>query len=196
MTVYDLQNLHHRPDAVLQEMAIQGVRAAMILAGDDPYREGVEDTPARWVKALAEMCEGFKLDPDAQLNTTFNVGAVEMVVVTGLPFVSLCEHLLLPFTGTATIGYLPSEGIVGLSELPRRLHAYAKRPQVQERLSSDVAETIQRVLNPHGVGVIISAHHTCMSCRGVRSAGTMVTSSLLGSFRDEPGQRAEFLSHR
>lgn len=176
--------------------AINGVAAAMELAGDDPMREGVEDTPARWVKALIEMCAGFKLDPDSTLNTTFNVAADEMVVVKDVPFVSLCEHHLLPFTGTATIGYLPSESIVGLSKLPRLLHAWAQRPQVQERLTSDVSGSIQRVLNPRGVGVIIEAHHTCMSCRGIRSDGRMVTSSLLGSFRDDAQQRAEFMSFR
>jgi GTP cyclohydrolase I len=195
MSMNDL-NLSDADTDALHAMAVQGVQAAMILAGEDPYREGVEETPARWVKALGEMCVGYKTDASLTLNTTFDVAADEMVVVHGVPFVSLCEHHLLPFTGTATIGYLPGERIVGLSKLPRLLHAYAKRPQVQERLTSQVSETMQAVLQPRGCGVIIEGHHTCMSCRGVQSAGQMVTSSLLGSFREDAQQRAEFLSYR
>lgn len=190
---YDFSELHQRSPGTLQTMAVEGVAAAMILAGDDPTRDGVQDTPARWVKALVEQCEGFKLNPNEQLDTTFDVQMDEMVVVTGLPFTSLCEHHLLPFTGEAAIGYLPGRRIVGLSKLPRLLHAWARRPQVQEQLTVDIANTLCQQLAPIGVGVRLTAHHTCMSCRGIRSNGTMVTQALKGSFRDNPTQRAEFL---
>jgi len=178
----------------LYDLAIAGVRAAMILAGEDPDREGVEETPARWVKALCEMCEGYAQVPEDTLNTMFNVDTDELVVVRDLPFSSLCEHHLLPFTGVAHIAYLPGEMIVGLSKLPRLLHVLARRPQVQERLTSEIAGTMHSVLGARGVGVAVHAHHTCMSCRGVRSTGTMITHSLLGLMRDEPALRQECLS--
>ena len=184
-------------EAELLALALDGVRAMLLLAGDDPHREGLRDTPNRVVKALTEMCEGLDQNPHALLDTRFgDAGYDEMVWVTDVPFTSLCEHHLLPFTGTATIGYLPHpEGpVVGLSKLPRMLHALARRPQVQERLTNQVASTLHDALAPRGVGVRLAAHHTCMSCRGVRSGGTMVTQTLLGDLRTDPALRAEFLS--
>lgn len=184
------------PDEVyaLQEEAENGIVCMLALLGDNPMREGLVDTPKRWVKAMIEQCEGLSMNPEAQLGTTFDVPCDEMVVVKDLPFVSLCEHHLLPFTGAASIAYLPGDRVVGLSKLPRLLHVLSRRPQVQERLTGQIADVIQDVLAPLGVGVRMSAHHTCMSCRGVRSTGTMVTQALRGELRDEPGPRAEFLA--
>mgnify|MGYP001824245403 CR=1 FL=1 len=175
--------------------ATTAVRCLLEHVGEDPGREGLVDTPRRLVNALVEMTGGYDQDPVAVLGTTFTDERYdEMVLVTDVPFSSLCEHHVLPFTGTATIGYIPAGGkIVGLSKLPRLLHVFARRLQVQERLTTQVADTINQVLSPMGVGVVVTAHHTCMGLRGVRSPGTMVTSALLGKFRDDPMIRDEFL---
>lgn len=163
--------------------------------GEDPTRPGLIDTPARVVKAWAEMTKGYAQDPAEILSRTFPDRCDEMVLVTGIDFVSLCEHHVLPFTGTATVGYLPGERVVGLSKIPRLVHAFARRLQVQERLTFQIAHAIDTHLKPGGVGVVVTAHHSCMSCRGVRLAGArMVTSAMLGDLRDDPRARAEFLS--
>lgn len=162
--------------------------------GEDVTRDGLTDTPRRVVKAYRELTEGYHADVAAILSTTFDVPYDELVVVRRVPFVSLCEHHMLPFSGHATIGYVPSDRVVGLSKLPRLLHAFARRLQVQERLTQQIAEAMVEHLQPKAVGVIIDAHHLCMSMRGVRSAGTMTTSSLHGLLRDEHDLRAEFMA--
>lgn len=162
--------------------------------GEDPQRDGLRDTPRRVVRALREMTAGRSVDVGAVLAVRFQDRADEMVVVRGVPFWSLCEHHLLPFHGTATVGYLPDgRGVVGLSKLARVVQAFALRLQVQERMTTGIGEAIAEHLRPLGVGVIVRARHTCMGARGVRSDGEMVTSHLSGRFRDDPAVRAEFL---
>lgn len=175
-------------------IAEHGLRELLRLMGDDPDREGLRDTPARVVRAMVEMSAGLQLDPADVLGTTFDVGSDEMVVVTGIEFVSLCEHHLLPFTGVAAVGYLPDERVVGLSKLARLVDLYARRPQVQERMTRQITDALDRYVKSAGSACVLRATHSCMSCRGVRKTASMVTSSLTGSFRDEPATRAEFLA--
>jgi GTP cyclohydrolase I len=171
-----------------------GVRKLLEAMGDDPDREGLTDTPARVVRAMREMTAGLLLDPADVLGTTFDVQSDEMVVVTGIEFVSLCEHHLLPFTGTAAIGYLPDQRVVGLSKLARLVDLYARRPQVQERMTRQITDALDAHLPSKGSACVLRATHSCMSCRGVRKVARMVTSSLTGAFRAEPETRGEFLS--
>jgi GTP cyclohydrolase I len=161
--------------------------------GEDTQRPGLVDTPRRVVKALRELTEGYSVDV-AQLLRTFDEPHDEMVVVNGIPFWSLCEHHMLPFHGTATVGYIPNGKVIGLSKIPRLVHAFARRLQLQERLASDIATAIENHVHPVGVGVVVKAHHTCMEMRGIQSAGEMVASCLLGAIKDKPEARAEFLS--
>lgn len=162
--------------------------------GEDPAREGLVKTPARVTRALAEMTDGYCQDALEVLSTSFDVPYDQMVVVTGIEFSSLCEHHLLPFTGEATVAYIPSGAVVGLSKLARTVNIYAHRLQVQERMTNQIAQAIDSALRPQGVGVVLRAHHSCMGCRGVRKpAAQMVTSALLGKMRDLPECRAEFL---
>lgn len=163
--------------------------------GEDPTREGLLATPGRVVRAFTEMTAGYGLDPAEILATVFDEDCDEMVVVTGIRFSSLCEHHLLPFTGTAVVGYVPEGKVVGLSKIPRLVHAFARRLQVQERMTGQIAQALNEVLAPKGVGVVVRAHHSCMGCRGVQQPDAqMVTSSTLGLFRDDPRARAEFLA--
>lgn len=156
---------------------------------------GLLDTPRRVVKALQELTSGYTEDPAQILSTVFDDSYDEMVVVTGIPFSSLCEHHLLPFHGEATVGYIPDGRVVGLSKIPRLVNAFAKRVQIQERLTSQITQALMDHLKPLGAGCVITAHHTCMSMRGIKSQGNMTTSSLLGLFRDKA--QAEFLGfHR
>jgi GTP cyclohydrolase I len=165
--------------------------------GDDPTRDGLLDTPKRVTKAYRELTSGYNDDPADILSTTFDVTYDQMVVVRDLPFTSLCEHHMLPFTGRATIAYVPGDRVVGLSKLARLLDCYSRRLQVQERLTNEIASAIQQHLRPQGVGVVLSATHSCMALRGVRKAGDMVTSSMLGVLRTNAEARAELMSlHR
>lgn len=162
--------------------------------GEDPKREGLRDTPRRVVKAFREMTAGLYKTPAEVLGTTFSETSDQMVVVRGIRFSSLCEHHLLPFSGTATVGYIPSGRVVGLSKIPRMVEIFAKRPQVQERLTNQIAAAMMEYLNPAGVGVVISARHSCMGCRGaVQPDAEMVTSAMLGCVRDNAAARAELL---
>lgn len=174
--------------------------AALIEACDpDPHRPGMADTPKRVVKAFAQMTEGYNQDPAEILSTRFELDAdeeSEIVMVTGIPFSSLCEHHLLPFQGTVDIGYLPVDEVVGLSKLPRLVNCFARRFQIQEQMTNQIAEAIQDNMRPAGVAVVVSGHHSCMSLRGVRSSGTMITSAMLGKFRTVPEARAEFMTAR
>ena len=164
---------------------------------DDWDREGLHDTPKRIVKALHEMTEGYRQDPYAILSTQFAEGHDELVIVRGVEFHSLCEHHLLPFTGVASVAYLPgpSRKVVGLSKLARVVLCFAKRLQVQERMTREIAEAVALALDARGVGVVVRAHHLCMGCRGVRQPhAEMVTSCLLGTLRDNADARREFLA--
>lgn len=162
--------------------------------GEDPNREGLRDTPRRVIEALQEMTQGYEQDPKKILATRFRDDYDEMVVVRGIPFTSLCEHHALSFRGTADVGYVPAGQVVGLSKIPRLVHCFAKRLQLQERMTKQIAQALQEELKPMGVGVVVRAVHTCCADRGVRSHNEMVTSCLLGCMREEPEARAEFLA--
>ena len=184
--------------ASLRDLAEHGARRAvrelLLYIGEDPTREGLLETPARVARAMREMTGGYHERPEDVLGTMFNERCDELVAVTGIEFVSLCEHHLLPFTGTASVGYLPDGKVVGLSKLGRVVDLYARRLQVQERMTSQIADSIMGIVQPQGVGVVVRAAHSCMSCRGVRKTSTMVTSAMLGDFRDNAQLRAEFLA--
>jgi len=162
--------------------------------GEDPDRDGLRDTPRRVVKALGEMTCGYLEDPADILATVFDVDFDEMIVVRRIPFVSLCEHHLLTFVGHATVGYVPKDLVVGLSKLARLVDCYARRLQVQERMTRQIADAIDTHLRPAGVAVLIESTHSCMSSRGVAKVAPMVTSDVRGCFRDQPEARAEFMA--
>jgi GTP cyclohydrolase IA len=177
--------------------AEEAVRTLLRWAGDDPAREGLLGTPDRVVRAYEEFFSGYRVDPVAFLERTFEEidGYDELIVLRDIRFESHCEHHLAPIIGRAHIGYLPNKRVVGISKLARVLEAYARRLQIQEKLTAQVANTIQEVLQPRGVGVIIDAAHQCMTTRGVHKPGmSMVTSRMLGSFRSDPSTRREFLA--
>ena len=177
-----------------QHEAQNAVRTLLRWIGEDPHREGLIDTPKRVAKAFQEMTAGLHLKPADVLGTVFSETSEQMVVVRGIRFSSLCEHHLLPFTGTAAVGYIPKGRVIGLSKIPRLVEVFAKRPQVQERMTNQIAEALMEHLQPNGVGVIVKAHHSCMGCRGVRQPDAeMVTSCLAGCLRDDSAARAELL---
>ena len=173
------------------------VRDILAEIGEDPDREGLRRTPERIHRMYHELTAGYHVDPDRLINgAVFDVDYSEMVVVKGIEFYSLCEHHLLPFFGTAAVGYLPRERVIGLSKIPRIVEMYARRLQVQERLTQQIADFLMERIDPLGVGVVIEAHHLCTSMRGVRKGGaTMVTSAVLGQFRRSERTREEFLAH-
>lgn len=162
--------------------------------GEDAERDGLQDTPFRFVKALAEHTVGYREDPKLHLEKTFDVDHQDLVLVKDIPFNSLCEHHLAPFVGKVHIAYIPSDKITGLSKFGRVVEGYAKRLQVQERLTQEIADAIQEVLNPQAVAVIVEAEHTCMSGRGIKKHGaTTVTSTMRGLFKENASARAELL---
>ena len=177
------------------DLALEGVRALLRLAGEDPTRPGLRETPARYLRAWQEMTQR-PGDPDALLAVMFDdAGPVDQMVAVGpVAFTSLCEHHLLPFAGHAWVAYIPVAGVVGLSKIPRLLEHYARRPQVQERLTEQVARAIVERVPCQGVGVLLRAVHSCASMRGVRAEAPMTTSSLHGAFRDDERTRQEFLA--
>lgn len=172
------------------------VKEILAYIGEDPERDGLLDTPARVCKAMKEMTIGYHLNPGEILSKTFDVDHDDMVILAGIDYWSMCEHHMLPFHGQATVGYIPRKGarVVGLSKLARLVECYSKRLQVQERMTNDIAGALQEHLDPAGVGVVITGHHSCMNARGIKLHGTMITSTMLGVMRDEPETRAEFLS--
>ena len=180
-----------------REQAEEAVRTLIRWAGDDPTREGLLETPDRVVRAYEEFFEGYEEDPQQILAKTFSEvqGYDEMVVMTDIRFESHCEHHMVPIIGKAHIGYLPDRRVVGISKLARLVDVFAKRLQVQEKMTAQIANAIQTVLEPKGVAVIIEAQHQCMTTRGVHKPGvTMVTSTMLGEFRTNPLTRREFLT--
>ncbi|QVL34805.1 GTP cyclohydrolase I FolE [Telmatocola sphagniphila] len=171
------------------------VREILLAVGEDPERDGLLETPARVARMYAEVFSGLKIDPKIYLKKTFNVQHEEMVLVRDIDFNSMCEHHLLPFTGRAHIAYLPSGKVVGLSKLARIVEAVSHRPQVQERMTEELADLVLNELGAIGAGVVLEASHSCMSLRGVRKTGsTTITSAMRGSFKTNPATRAEFLS--
>ena len=184
--------------AVTRQEAEAAVRTLIQWAGDDPAREGLRDTPARVVRAYEELFAGYDDDPRDYLQRTFDEvgGYDELVVLTHIPVVSFCEHHMLPFQGRAHVGYLPDRRVVGISKLARVVHGFARRLQIQEKLTAEIAEAIQDVLQPKGVGVVITSEHSCMTMRGVNTPGSkLTTSTLLGVVRDDPRTRNEFLEY-
>ena len=175
----------------------ESIRNLIRWAGDDPDREGLADTPKRVARAWREYCQGYESDPGMHLSRTFEEvgGYDEIVVLKDIPFQSHCEHHMAPIIGTASIAYLPTDRVVGISKLARVLHGYAERLQVQERLTAQVAQAIWDNLRPQGVAVVIDAQHGCMTGRGVKTHGVgMVTSRMLGCFLDNPDSRKEVLA--
>jgi GTP cyclohydrolase I len=173
------------------------VRTILSEIGEDPDRSGLVDTPDRVRRMYVEMTAGYGVDPDEVLNdAVFDVDYNEMVVVKDIPFHSLCEHHVLPFSGTAAVAYIPDGRVIGLSKIPRVIDMYARRLQIQERFTQQVADFLMERLQPKGVGVVIQATHLCASMRGVQKPGmVMTTSAVLGLFRRSDKTRAEFFSH-
>jgi GTP cyclohydrolase IA len=173
----------------------RAVREILSAVGEDPQREGLLRTPHRVARAYAELMAGLNEDPRVHLRTVFHERYDEVVLLRDIEFHSLCEHHLLPFTGRAHVAYLPDGKVVGLSKLARLVEGYARRPQVQERLTTQIADALWEELSPIGAACIIEATHTCMTIRGVKKPGsTMVTSALRGIFQENPASRAEVLS--
>ncbi|MFW6126407.1 MAG: GTP cyclohydrolase I FolE [Chloroflexota bacterium] len=173
----------------------QAVLTIIEAIGEDPEREGLKDTPRRVADMYAELFMGLDVDPKKELAIGFDEGHKEMVILKDIPFYSMCEHHLLPFFGLAHVGYIPKGRIVGASKLARAVEVLAKRPQLQERLSSQVADAIVDAIAPTGVGVVIQAEHMCMTLRGVKKPGAkIVTSAMRGLFRTNAATRAEFMS--
>ncbi len=173
------------------------IRTLIEWTGDDPEREGLRDTPKRVARAWKEYCQGYGEDPAIHLSRVFEEvgGYDEVVLLRDIPFQSHCEHHMAPIIGKAAIAYLPRDRVVGISKLARVLHGYARRLQIQERLTAEVAQCIWDNLRPHGVAVVIDASHACMTARGVRTPGVgMVTSRLMGCFLDDQSSRKEVLS--
>ena len=181
-TTYDLETVE------------QTTREMLCAIGEDPDREGLRETPRRIAAMYEELFDGLNQDPVAVLSVGFEEGHDEMVILRQIPFYSMCEHHFLPFHGEAHVGYLPDGRIVGLSKIARALDIFARRPQLQERLTTQLASCIEEVLGARGTGVVIEAEHTCMTARGIRKPGSkMVTSAMRGQFRSDVNTRQEFL---
>ena len=184
----------HKP-AVDVPRIERAVREILIAVGEDPDREGLQDTPTRVARMYAEMLGGLHHDPTVHLQKSFTQKYDEMVVLRDIPFYSMCEHHLLPFEGKVHIGYLPDGKVVGISKLARVVESFARRPQLQERLTTQIADLLMQQLEAKGVAVIMEATHSCMTCRGVRKPGSeMVTSAIRGLIRNNQATRNEMLS--
>jgi GTP cyclohydrolase I len=181
---------------VSRDQAEEAVRILLRWSGEDPAREGLLDTPARVARAYEDWFSGYAMDPEAYLERTFEEveGYDELIVLRDIEFESHCEHHMAPIIGKAHVGYLPDGKVVGISKLARVVDAFARRFQVQEKLTAQIADCIQRALQPRGVGVVVEAAHECMTTRGVHKRGvSMITSKMLGGFREDARTRAEFL---
>ncbi len=171
------------------------VHEMLLAIGEDPDREGLVETPRRIAESYAEIFAGLTVDPESLLEVGFEEGHDEMVVLRDIPFFSMCEHHFLPFHGLAHVAYVPRGRVVGISKIARLVDAVARRPQLQERLTGQVADTLMRVLEPDGAAVAVEAEHLCMTMRGVKKPGSrMVTSAMRGTFQTQPDTRAEFLA--
>jgi len=181
---------------VIDEERIEDAVVSIIEAiGEDPTREGLIGTPRRIAEMYCELFSGMSVDPKQELTVGFDEGHHEMVILKDVPFYSLCEHHFLPFYGLAHVGYIPKGRVVGASKLARVVDILAKRPQIQERLTTQIADTILEALNPEGVAVVIQAEHLCMTMRGIKKPGSnIITSATRGLFRRSPLTRSEFLS--
>ncbi len=190
------QRMTDASNEVTREQAEDAVRILLRWSGEDPQREGLLDTPKRVVNAYEDWFSGYAMDPDDYLQRTFEevAGYDEMIVLRDIEFESHCEHHMAPIIGKAHIGYLPDGKVVGISKLARVVDAYARRFQVQEKMTAQIAGCIERALHPRGVGVVIDASHECMTTRGIHKRGvSMITSKMLGGFRDDARTRSEFL---
>ena len=196
-TVIDTDTIKIHPKRPSEEAALRAVETLIRWAGDDPQREGLTETPKRVVNAYKEYFSGYDKNPDDILSKTFNEieGYDEMVIVKNIDLESHCEHHMVPIIGEAHVAYIPNKRVVGISKLARIVDVYAKRLQTQETMTALIADTIQRVLNPKGVAVVIDATHQCMSTRGVHKPNsTTVTSRMLGLFRSDSRTRSEFMN--
>jgi GTP cyclohydrolase I len=194
----DIERADNEPaQEMVPEEVQEAVRTLLRWVGEDPEREGLRDTPMRHAKAWREYCAGYDEDPGMHLARTFEevAGYDEIVLLKDIPFQSHCEHHLAPIIGKASIAYLPKDRVVGISKLARVLHGYARRLQIQERLTAEIAQSIWEHLKPAGVAVVIEAQHGCMTGRGVKTHGVgMVTSRMLGCFLEDRSSRAELMS--
>ncbi len=181
--------------AINLEQIAMGVRLILEAIGEDPDREGLRDTATRVAKMYADLFQGLYEDPRDHLTVLFDEQHDEMVLVKDVPFYSMCEHHLLPFHGKAHVAYLPRGKVVGLSKIVRVVEAFARRPQVQERLTSQIADLLMEHLDAHGVAVVVEASHTCMTMRGIKKPGSnVVTSAMRGIFKTSQATRSEFMS--
>jgi GTP cyclohydrolase I len=197
LKVADESNHGSQASQPSREEAEAAVRVLLRWAGDDPTREGLRDTPSRVARAYTEWFAGYATDPEEFLRRTFEEtdGYDEMVVLRDVGFESMCEHHMAPIIGRVHVAYLPHRRVVGISKLARVVEAYAKRLQIQEKMTAQIANTIEGVLKPKGVAVVVEATHQCMTTRGVHKTGvSMVTSRMLGAFRDDASTRREFLA--
>lgn len=195
MTIEQIHDALKLAGPVDLERIQRAMRELILAVGEDPEREGLLGTPERVSRMYAELFEGLRTDPKELLSVGFEVGHDEMVILKDIPFYSICEHHFMPFHGVAAIGYIPDGRVVGLSKLARLVDAYARRPQIQEQLTGQIADTLMEALHPDGVAVVIEAEHLCMTARGVKKPGSrMVTSATRGTFRESDVTRAEFLS--
>jgi GTP cyclohydrolase IA len=195
MAIERYTNLTEYPSGVDLGRIERAVLEIIEAIGEDPEREGLRGTPDRVARMYAELFEGLRVDPKAYLNVGFEVSHDEMVVLKDIPFYSICEHHFMPFHGIAAVGYIPDGRVVGLSKLARVVEGYARRPQLQERLTGEVADALMEALEPDGVAVVIEAEHLCVTQRGIRKPGSrMVTSATRGLFRKNSITRNEFLS--
>jgi len=184
-------------DRPTRARAEEAVRTLIRWAGDDPSREGLLDTPARMVKAYEEYFSGYSVNPDEILKTTFEEtnGYDEMIVLRDISFYSHCEHHIVPIIGKAHVAYLPNQRVVGISKLARLVEAFARRLQIQEKLTAQIAGKLNEILQPKGVGVVLECVHQCMTTRGIKQTGaSLVTSTMLGGFREDAATRREFMA--
>ena len=184
-------------NAEFKNLVAGAISTILEAVGEDPTRSGIADTPSRVARMYDELLSGYKTDPVELLNIAlFDVEYDEMVVVKDIDFYSMCEHHMLPFYGHASVGYIPEDKVIGLSKIPRIVDMFARRLQVQERMTQQIATFLEELIRPRGVAVVVEASHLCAAMRGVKKQRTrMLTSAMLGAFRDNPSTRAEFMMH-